>query len=604
MPRHALLALALLAAVVGTAVRAQDFALMVPEGTGQELRRALEGASLTLALSEEDAAAPQDIVAAARADYRRLLTALYAEGHYGGTVSITIDGREASAILPLAAPRTVERVVLAVDPGPVFTFGETVIGPLAPGTTLPEDFAAGAIARSETLRAASREAIAAWRQAGHAKAGIGGQEIVARHPQGRLDARLAIDPGPALTFGPVSVSGNARVRTDRILAIAGIPTGARFDPDELDRAAARLRRSGAFNAVALVESETWTPELTLPIAIQTTEALPRRFGFGAEISSADGLSANAFWLHRNLLGGAERLRIEGEIANIEGGALGLSGGGADYALGASFARPATLDPDTDLILSTRLAHQDEQDYRLDRLSFDVGLTRHASETLTLTAAAGLLVAREERAAGSRRYTLLTLPLGAERDRRDDPRDPRGGFYLDLEAMPFLTVAGDSGSGLRLMGDARAYRSLGEAVTLAGRVQAGSVIGPDPVDAPADFLFFSGGGGTVRGQPYQALGVTTTVGSTDLRTGGASFLGFQGEGRIDLRRNIQAAAFADFGFVGPDPVPSDEGDWHAGLGIGARYLSPVGPIRVDLATPATGDDAFSRVFLYIGIGQAF
>jgi translocation and assembly module TamA len=600
MPRPALFALLLAA----PAAFAQDFDLVLPEGTDGDLRRALERASLTLALPEQELTTPQDIVAAARADYRRLLTALYAEGRYGGVISIAIDGREAADIAPLAAPPAVGRVVLSVAPGPVFTFGEAAIGPLAPGTDLPADFAPGAVARSETIRAASREAISAWRQVGHAKAEIDGQEIVAIHPQTRLDARVAIAPGPVLAFGPVSVTGNERVRTGRILAIAGIPTGERFDPDDLDRATTRLRRSGAFNAVALVESETWTPDLTLPIAIQVTEALPRRFGFGAEISSVDGLSANAFWLHRNLLGGAERLRVEGEIANIEGDALGLAGGGADYALGVSFARPATFGPDTDLTLAGRLARQDEQDYTLDRLTFDAGITRYATDSLTLTGALGLLLAREETAARVRRYTLLTLPLGAEWDRRDDPRDPRGGFYLDADATPFLTLAGESGSGLRLAGDARAYRALGERVTLAGRVQAGSVIGPDLADAPADFLFFSGGGGTVRGQPYQSLGVTTTVGGTEQRTGGASFLGLQAEGRFDVRPNIQAAAFADLGFVGPDPIPSGDGDWHAGVGIGARYLSPVGPIRVDVATPATGDDAFSQVFLYIGIGQAF
>ena len=64
----------------------------------------------------------------------------------------------------------------------------------------------------------------------------------------------------------------------------------------------------------LVEAEAAGPGATLPVAIQVTESLPRRLGFAAEISSLDGLSAQAFWLHRNLLGGAERLRVEAEAA--------------------------------------------------------------------------------------------------------------------------------------------------------------------------------------------------------------------------------------------------------------------------------------------------
>ena len=52
------------------------------------------------------------------------------------------------------------------------------------------------------------------------------------------------------------------------------------------------------------------------------------------------------------------------------------------------------------------------------------------------------------------------------------------------------------------------------------------------------------------------------------------------------------------------MPAPESNWHAGAGIGVRYSTPVGPIRLDIATPASGDDAFRTVNLYIGIGQAF
>ncbi len=595
---------ALIALLLAAPAAAQEVTLVLPEGADEDLRQVLENASLTLGLRAQALTDPQDFVAAARADYRRLLTGLYAEGHYGGTVSITLDGREAADIPPLPPPAAGARVVIAVDPGPRFAFGRAAIGPLAPGTALPEGFAPGEVARSETIREAAEAAIGAWRDEGRARAEVAEQAIVAVHPQARLDAEVLLAPGPLLAFGPVTVSGNQRVRADRILAIAGVPTGEVFDPDALRRAAARLRRTGAFDAVALVEAEDWTPDLTLPIAIQVTESLPRRIGFGAEISSLDGVSATAFWLHRNLLGGAERLRIEGEVSGIEGGTLGLAGGGIDYGLGLSFARPATFGADTDLTLAARLEHLDEEDYALDHLTFDLGLTRYATDDLTLTAALGLLTAREETAARLRDYTLLTLPLGAEWDRRDDERDPRAGFYLDVEAMPFLTLEGTSGNGARLYADGRAYRAFGERLTLAARLQVGSVLGADPLETPADFLFFSGGGGTVRGQPYQSLGLPGIVGGLEVRTGGASFVGLQAEGRFDVTRRIQAAAFADFGFVGPDPLPSEDGDWHAGVGVGARYLSPAGPIRVDLATPATGDDAFGALQLYIGIGQAF
>lgn len=603
MPRRLLLALALLA----PPALGQEATLALPPGAPDDLRTVLENASLTLSLDAEGLTDPQDYVAAARADYRRLLTGLYAEGYYGGTISITLDGREAAAIQPLDAPAAVARVVLSVTPGPRFTFGRAAIGPLAPATALPPGFAPGEVARSEAIRDAVRAAVAAWRAQGNAKAAVASQDIVALHAESRLDAAVAIAPGPRLSFGPVTVSGNERVRAERILAIAGIPTGAVFSPEALERAATRLRRTGAFDAATLVESDAVGPNDTLPIEVQVVESLPRRLGFSAEISSLDGVAATAFWLHRNLLGGAERLRVEAAVSGIEGAAFDTAGGGPDYALSLSFQRPATFAPDNDLGLTARLAREDAADFTLDSLDLAVTLTRYATDRLTLSGGLGLSLSRERTAAGQSDRALLTLPLTAAWDRRDDPLDARRGFYLAGEATPFLGVAGDAGSGARLLGDARGYLSFGR-VTLAGRAQAGSVLGAGRDEVPQDFLFFSGGGGTVRGQPYQSLGVRvpdpSPGPSRSLTLGAASFLGAQAEARLGLTDRIGAVAFYDVGLTGPDAFPDFGESWQAGTGVGLRYRSPVGPIRLDLATPASGEDAFGALQVYIGIGQAF
>jgi translocation and assembly module TamA len=603
MRRLLALALAPVLALSGPAVP-QEAVLSLPPGTSEDLRTVLENASLTLSLDREGLDEVADYVGAARADYRRLLTGLYAEGYYGGVVSITVDGREASTIQPLEAPAAVSRVVLSVDPGPRFTFGTAAVGPLAPATELPLGFAPGEVARSETIREAVRAAVAAWRDEGHALAAVASQETVAAHPGDRLDVAVTIAAGPRLTFGEVTASGNVAVRTARVLRIAGIPEGDVFSPLALERAAERLRRTGAFDSVALVEAESAGPGATLPVAIQVTEALPRRLGFAAEISSLDGLSASAFWLHRNLLGGAERLRVEAEVSNIGGEDLGAEGG-TDYALGLSFGRPATFSADNDLFIEARIEEENAEDYALSQFTLDVGITRFVSEGVTASAALGLLVSEEETAVESRDFTLLTLPLGGTADRRDDPRDARAGFYLGLEATPFVGVSGDTGAGARLYADARAYRTLGR-ITLAGRTQLGSVYGPDRADVPQDFLFFSGGGGSVRGQEFQSLGVEVpdpdAPGET-VTLGGAGFAGLQAEARVRVTERIGVVAFADAGFVGADPL-GGEGEWQGGLGLGGRYSTVVGPIRVDLATPATGDAAFEEVQLYIGIGHSF
>jgi len=608
------------AACLPLAALAQEVELTLPASVDEDLRQVLENASLTLSLEAEEPPegetySSQDYVAAAIADYRRLLTGLYAQGFYGGTISIQVDGREASTIPPLNAPATVGRIDIQVTPGPEFLFGRAEVVPLAPGTELPEAFAIGEVARAEAIRGAVRAAVMQWRETGYAMAEAGAQEIVANHPTNTLNASVQVLPGPLLTFGDVTISGNEDVRTQRIREIAGLPVGTVFSPGELDRAQTRLQRTGAFRSAALVEADAVGPGDTLPIEVQVIERLPRRFGAGLEYSTIDGATVSAYWLHRNLFGGAERLRVEGEVSGIDevGGQDdedGVEGDGIDYRLGVTFGRPATFRPDVDLEVSATLQQLQEPEYFLQQLEADVSLTQYRTDRLTYGAGVGFLTAREETNERVREYTLLTLPLSGEYDRRDVPLDPTGGYYLDLEAVPFVGVAGDIGTGGRFLADARGYYGIGETdrLVFAARAQLGSVVGVDRIEAPADFLFYSGGGGTVRGQEYQSLGIDGDVdlgeGPVDFRTGGASFVGVQLEARFSVTDTIGVVGFYDYGRVGEDALPSSDDESHSGAGLGFRYDTGIGPIRLDVATPLDGDEAGKRVEVYIGIGQAF
>jgi translocation and assembly module TamA len=576
-----------------TGAQAQDVKLVA-----EQARDALSAASLLRAL--DDNADPQDYVAAARADYRRLLTALYGEGYYGGTISITVDGVEAANIAPLDAPTSIGEVVITVASGPRFTFGKVAISPLPLDATLPDDLGQRRTARSARVAAAIRSGINSWRDLGYAKARVLDEQVTARHDDNELDVTVTLAPGPQLRFGALSIEGNEDVSADRIREIAGLPVGEIYSAAEIEKAERRLRRTGTFDSVAMTEADDFTAGNTLPISAQVAERRPRRIGFGIELSTIEGLTLSSFWLHRNLLGGAERLRIDGEIAGIGG-----ETGGTDYALRGNFTRPATFGADTDFFIKTEISREDEPEFLLDKVSIEVGFSRILSDDLTVSAGVGLLTAREESDFGNREYILLTLPLNATLDRRDEPTNASEGYYLDAELTPFVSLRGDV-NGARFFGDTRGYLTVGEAqnLTFAARGQIGSVLGAAIDDAPADFLFYSGGGGTVRGQPYNALGIDTIDGAETITTGGTSFAGLQLEARFRMNDKVSLVGFYDVGAVGDTEVPLETGEWHAGAGIGLRYDTGIGPIRLDLATQASGDDVGEDLQVYIGIGQSF
>jgi len=563
-------------------------------GDDDALEDDLRAASRLVQMADTAGQPAQDVIAAARADYARLLAVLYAAGYFGPEVSIRLDGREAEGISPFDAPGRVRDAVITVTPGRPFRLGVAEIGPLSPRTGLPEGFASGEPAGTGILRQAAEAGIAEWRNEGHATARVADQRITARHAAAELDAEITLAPGPVATFGALHPEGHDRMRADAIGRIAGLPVGERFDPATLDRVAARLRESGAFTSVGLVE-EPITPDASLPIRADLVEAPLRRLGFGAELSSSGGATLSAYWLHRNLFGGAERLRFDAEI-----GGIGAEDGGIDATASATYTIPAVPTPDTRLNFSVTVEHLDDNAYELDRIDLSAGLDHWFSERLTGSLSVDLGYADVTDRFSNRDVTMFSLPATLTWDNRDDDFDATEGAYLGAELAPFAIL--NDGGGARLTLDARGYLSFGEtdATTLAARVQLGTVEGGDIALLPPDWLFFSGGADTVRGQSYQTLGAM----QGGILTGGRSFVGASLELRQDLFGAFGAVAFADIGRVGADAFWQGGSDWHAGAGLGLRYDTPVGPIRLDVATPVAGTGSSGDLHLYIGIGQAF
>ncbi|MCT8331283.1 autotransporter assembly complex protein TamA [Albidovulum sediminis] len=592
----AALAVLLLATAVGPAGALEQLEFLTP-GAEESLRDDLLAASLLRQLREDGRGDPSEVLAAAREDYARLTGALYAQGYYGGEIHILLDGREAADIAPLDVPDRIDAAAIRIEPGPRFRFGAARMRPYARGTRLPPAYADTKPALSTAIADAANAGVDGWRAIGHAKASLAGQTIVADHGLQTLDSLILLEPGPKLRFGRLTIRGQDRTRTDRMYEIAGFPSGEVFDPDALDEVSDRLRRTGVFRSVAVDEAEAPNPDGTLDIAISVVEEAPRRFGFGAEISSSDGVELSAYWTHRNLFGGAERLTLEGEISNIAGVA-----DATDYRIGARLERPATLTADTSFFLTAEAERYELGDFTVDQLTFGTGLAHVFSSELRGEVALEYTYARVDVLDLDITFKQVALPAFLEWDRRDDRLNATKGFYLKAEATPFLGFDA-TGSGAQVKGDFRAYRRLGggERVVLAGRAQLGAVFGPSLAETPPDYLFYSGGGGTVRGQPYQSLGAAGAIGTRTFETGGQSFAALSGEIRTRVTDTISVVGFYDAGFIGAEDFAN--GRWHSGAGLGLRYDTGLGPLRLDVAAPVSGDTG-SGVQLYLGIGQAF
>ncbi len=586
-----LLAAAVIAAPSANALNRLDFEA---PGASKDLLAQLKAASLLVQAQADKKTEAQDLFSSARADYGRLVGALYSAGYYAPVIHILVDGKEAAGIAPLDAPTKIGTIRVLVQPGPLFHFSTALITPLAPKTTLPEGFHAGSPALSGVIQDAANAGISGWRDASHAKATVADKKILANIPAAAIDARITIAPGPPVTFGKMILKATSRVRPDRIRAIAGFPEGQPFDPKKEQKSADRLRKAGAFASVTLTEADTLNPDGSMDVTATVVDQKPRRLGFGAEISSSEGANLSAYWMHRNLFGGAEQFRVDAEVDG-----LGAQNGGIGFKLGVRLDRPATFDSRTALYVLGVIQRENLDDYNANNLSLGIGVTRELTDTMKARAGVGFDTSHVTDSTGSTNYSDFTLPLGITLDTRDKELDAHKGYYLDAGLMPFLGL-GETGSGAKLTLDARAYRAIGSRVVLAGRFQLGQILGPSVAATPRDYLFYSGGGGTVRGQPYQSLGVYAI--SPTLRTGGKSFVGFSGEVRAQVHGPFGVVGFYDAGFISANSGFGG-GQWQSGAGVGMRYDTGIGPIRLDVGLPVSGSTG-KGLQLYIGIGQAF
>jgi translocation and assembly module TamA len=550
----------------------QPYSVTMSVNATGAVEAAVRNASALLADQDEPASGAAGLLAKARGDYRRIVAALYNEGYYGGSASIRVGGVEAANMAPdIELPDPVD-VAILVDPGPLFRFNSVNIVNQALPSADPDDyveppssrgFGSGEIARSSVILAAEQLALEAWRQQGHPKAAIVTRDVVADHASNSVDVTITVNPGPLAAFGEVTVSGTERLDPDFVRRQTGLVVGEEYDPDELVLAQKRLDRLEVFRAARLEAAKSVGADGLLPYNLLVQELPGRRFGVGATYSTIDGLGLEAFHLWRNLFGQAERLRLDARVASI---AWPLDTAQFDYYFGGTFTKPGVFTPDTDFVAA-------------------ISAERTIYPTYTETSAMG----------------RAGLYSGAVLDFRNDKVNATQGWYLAGTLDPFYEFHFGN-AGVQATVEGRTYFGFGEddPYVLAARFKAGVLVGPDLAEIPPDKLFFAGGGGSVRGYGHKSIGVDDGTGKI---TGGRYLLEASLEARAKVTDDIGVVGFVDGGYVAADVFPGIE-DLRLGAGVGVRYFTGLGPLRLDLALPLNKRAGDPDYAIYVGIGQAF
>ncbi len=525
-------------------------------------------------------------------------------GHYGGSTQVVITTP--------AKPGSPTNVALTIDAGPVYHFDSISVS--APADATGADPAAlvtpllgikpGDIVDAGKVTGGQDRLMARLADAGYPFAVIGKPDIVIDHATRTATLAQTVDLGGRGVHGAIHIEGETQGFAEKHLDIL-----ARFKPgqpyteagrDDLRRA---LIQTGLFGSVIVkpVATARVTPEGTQVVDLQViTESAPvRTIAATGGYSTSQGIRVEGSWTHRNLWKPEGGFTVRGVAAERQ------------QVLAAEMQRHNWRKRDQ--TLSFRAGLSAEQQDAFDATTFGIGaaVARESNiiwqKAWTYSIGLEALVTRQrDRSAPNDpndTYFIIAAPSNVTWDKSDNLLNPSKGFRLTARVSPEFTLrSGTSFNYIKSQIEGTGYYPFGD-VVLAGRVHFGGITGADRGRIAPNRRFYAGGGGSVRGYDYQGVGPKDADGNP---TGGNSLT----EAAIEVRYRFQAfgndlgvVGFVDGGQVYDSSLPKFD-SMKFGVGVGLRYFTSFGPVRIDVATPIKRSPGDPKVAFYVSIGQAF
>jgi translocation and assembly module TamA len=569
-------------------------------GGDEDVTEKLRDASSMVADEEKPVSGSLGLLSKATAERDLLIAELYRLARYDGVVDIEIAGKPLDTLPPDAdfgagpVPVTIH-----IDPGSVFTLGEVALKGDAAGL-VPEDYGLvrGGDAGSDAILKSEALIVRALKEQGRPLAKVTGRDVVADHATHLLDVTLTLAAGPVAGYGETTVEGTKDMDRDFTAYMTGLERGRTYSPREIDEARERLANLGVFGSISVSEADALDANGQIPIDVTVSERKKRYYGLGATYSNTEGLGVEGYWGHRNLFGHAEKLLIKGSISRIGDTS---DYGKLSYNAAIMFEKPGVIGPPSRFFATLSAVDEHPDAYDRQAVRGEVGVAYDIDREQSVSASLVEEYSKIDDAFGPSRHLITSIPLQYVYDKRNDKLNPTRGWRALAFAEPsYDALQSATWVKFRVEGSAYVPFDKDARYVAAFRLATGSIVGASVEQVPADRRFYAGGGGSVRGYAYQGIGPKDAFGQP---IGGLSLVEASIEMRIGITDTIGIVPFVDAGTVSEQEYP-DFSDIKVGAGLGVRYLTPFGPLRLDAAVPLNPDPGDPDFGIYAGIGQAF
>ncbi len=461
-----------------------------------------------------------------------------------------------------------------------------------PSSSLIPSYRQGDPVTGKRILAIPEELRDALRAKGYAFCKIVNTEVVADRADQTVDVKLTVQTGPITRFGPIQVYGTPNVEEACFKSNLAWKTGDFYTPKLIEKTENALQQTGLFQSVQIDEGDSLSDDWMLPMIIRVTEAKQRTISAGISYTTTYGAGLSGSWEHRNISGLGRKLSVQAQfweklrIAQL------------------SYTIPFFLRNDQNLIWVLGHTQQTYLPFESATTQGSVLIDRQLSKRMDGIAGVTLERLSSHGIVRSELFHLCKFPCQMRWSSANSPLDPTKGVCFSIKLTPSYQILSPTFSYLIHMSTLAGYTSFYEdKLTFAMRLQFGNITGAARNTIPLPDRLFGGSDNSLRGYKTGSVSPLNKYGQP---IGGKSMVTGTVETRIRTSTNIGWVAFYDAGNVFSQVTPSFSGfSLLHSVGLGFRYKTPIGPLRLDLGIPLQRRKHLDPAFqIYFSIGQAF
>ena len=555
----------------------------------------LKSASRLVNLQSSPPATYAGLKRRAESDIANFVQVLHSLAYYNAKVDITIDNEKNPAL-----------VVVHLNIGPVY--------PLVDYRIISEDHNCDAEsfdydsiklknlgivldkpATPKSILDAEDSLLQIMSQEGYPLAEIKKREVVADQSTKTVSVFLFVESGPQAMFGQTTISGNEKVKDLFFCKKIAWEEGEPYDQCLVEKTRNALEASGLFSSITITHAEKTEEDDSLPMEIHVIEGKFRSIGAGVSYATDLGPGVIAEWENRNIRGLGEKLSFKTNVSTVyqEGTLL--------------YLKPDFCRPGQDLLWLAELKHEETKGYRDNTISFSGIIDRQLNENARFSYGGMYKKIWSTHSDNNRVYNLAKVPMQYRWSNSNNLLDPTKGRTLNIKIIPSLQVIHPSFAYCINVISGSIYRPITKdrSFVIAAKATLGSIVGASEHSIPPSEKFYAGSDNLLRGYHYLTVSPLKEENGHLKPIGGRSMMIYSLEARWRACEKIGLVLFYDFGNVYRSTFPEINHKILQSAGIGFRYYTPVGPLRLDLAIPLNRRHHFDGPFqLYFSIGQAF